>query len=134
MTTKGSFGGKKGKTPLYTVEVFSGFSSAHRLRGYKGKCERMHGHNWKVGVTVSGSRLDKTGIVMDFKYLKNTLRKILAGLDHKDINSLHYFKTVNPTSENIAEYIFKRLKRIKIPVSNVSVWEGEDSKATYTEV
>ena len=116
---------------MFEIEVFSNFSSAHRLRGYKGKCENVHGHNWKVGVSVSSGKLNQIGIVADFRDVKKYLMAILEKLDHKDLNELSYFKKINPTSENIAKFIYDQLKK-KLPVSSVSVWEADDSKATYS--
>ena len=118
---------------MYKIEVFSDFSSAHRLRGYKGKCENIHGHNWKVGIEVSSDKVNRIGIVADFMDLKKNLRDILLKLDHKDLNGLPYFRKINPTSENIAKFIFDELKKKELLVSSVSVWEADDSKATYSE-
>ena len=118
---------------MYKIEVFSDFSSAHKVRGYKGKCENIHGHNWKVGVELSSDKLNEIGIVADFRDVKKRLEDILQRLDHKDLNSLPYFKKVNPTSENIAKFIFDELKKKKLPASSVSVWEADDAKATYSE-
>ena len=117
---------------MYEIEVFLNFSAAHRLRGYKGKCENIHGHNWKVGVTVSSDKLDKIGIVADFRDVKKQLKDVLEKLDHKNLNSLAYFKKINPTSENLARFIYEKLKK-RLPVSSVSVWETDGSKATYSE-
>ncbi len=118
---------------MYEIEVFLDFSAAHRLRGYKGKCENVHGHNWKVGVAVSSETLSDIGIVADFRDIKNTVRDVLKELDHTDLNGLAHFKKVNPTSENIAKYIYDKLKKRRIGPSAVSVWEADDSKATYRE-
>jgi len=118
---------------MFTIEAFANFSSAHKLRGYKGKCENIHGHNWKVGVSLSSEELNKIGIVMDFKDVKKTLKDLLQELDHKDLNKLQFFKKVNPTSENIARYIYNRLKKKMGLVTSVSVWEADDSKATFSE-
>jgi len=115
---------------MYEIEVFSNFSAAHRLRDYKGKCENIHGHNWKVGVTISIAKLDKIGIAVDFGDVKRQLKEILKKFDHKNLNGLAYFRRVNPTSENLARFIYEQLKK-RLPVSSVSVWEAEDSKATY---
>ncbi len=118
---------------MYSVKVEGGFSSAHNLRGYKGKCEELHGHNWKVEITASKSGLDKIGFVLDFKYLKMKLNKVLEKLDHTYLNKIPYFKKANPTSENIAKYIYSRLKP-GIPVlESVTVWENNTSSATYEE-
>jgi len=118
---------------MYSIKVEAYFSSAHNLRGYKGKCESLHGHNWKVEASVEAASLDKAGMVMDFKLLKEKLHVILEGLDHKYLNQVAYFKKVNPTSENIAEYIFRRLKRDINGLSAVTVWENNTSQATYAE-
>ena len=117
---------------MFGIEVFSNFSAAHKLRGYRGKCENMHGHNWKVCVTLSADKLNKIGIVTDFKDVKKRLNDVLKKLDHKNLNSIAYFKKVNPTSENLAKFIYGEMKK-RLPVSSVSVWEAEDSKATYSE-
>lgn len=118
---------------MYKIKVEADFSSAHNLRGYKGRCEKLHGHNWKVQVTVTKLKLDKIGMVLDFKYLKRELNKILEKLDHKYLNNIAYFKSVNPTSECIAKYIYDILKT-KIPsLTCVKVWESENCSAAYYE-
>lgn len=116
---------------MHSVKVEAGFSSAHSLRGYKGKCEELHGHNWKVEAVVSKVRLDKTGMVLDFKDLKMELNKVLEKLDHKHLNNLVYFKRVNPTSENISKYIYDRLKPTVSGLVSVTVWENDTSSAAY---
>lgn len=118
---------------MYNIKIEAHFSSAHNLVGYKGKCEELHGHNWKVEVAVCSNKLDKTGMVMDFKDLKMRVNKILDKLDHKYLNKISYFKKVNPTSENIAEYIYNCLKAEVVGLSSVTVWESENSAATYQE-
>jgi len=118
---------------MYSIKIESGFSSAHNLRGYKGKCEELHGHNWRVEVAVARETLDKTGMVMDFKALKEKLNAILDKLDHKYLNKLSLFKKVNPTSENIAKYIYDILKDRVIGLKSVTVWENNTSSATYEE-
>ncbi len=118
---------------MFEVKVISNFSSAHRLRGYKGKCEELHGHNWKVKLIVTGEKLDKTGMVFDFQYLKTRLNKLLDKLDHKYLNNIAYFKKTNPTSENIAKYIYDNLKSTIAGLKSVTVWESENCSATYEE-
>jgi len=116
---------------MYNIKVEGNFSSAHNLRGYKGRCEDLHGHNWKVEVLVSCRDLDKLGMVMDFRVVKDKLNLILDKMDHAYLNNIAYFKKVNPTSENIAKYIFDSMKA-KIPkVTSVTVWESDNSCATY---
>ncbi len=118
---------------MYSIKVVAYFSSAHYLRGYRGKCETLHGHNWKVEVNVEKEALDKTGMLMDFKDLKRALNRILEKLDHKFLNKLPYFKKTNPTSENIAQYIYENLKG-RIPLlKSVTVWESHNSRASYYE-
>jgi len=116
---------------MYSVKVEGNFSSAHNLRGYKGKCEELHGHNWKIEIVAAKNTLDKTGMVADFTYLKAELNKILDGLDHKYLNNLTYFKKINPTSENIAKYIYDCLESPVSGLKSVTVWESEKSCATY---
>ena len=116
---------------MYYLRVESTFRAAHNLRGYKGKCEELHGHNWKVEVTVTGETLDKAGMLMDFKVIKSCLNKVLDILDHKYFNRIPYFKKVNPTSENIARYIFDKLKIKLSALKSVTVWENATCAATY---
>jgi len=118
---------------MYKIKVEGIFSSAHNLRGYKGKCEQLHGHNWKVEVDVLAETLDKTGMVMDFNALKKQLNGCLEKLDHRHINRIPYFKKVNPTSENIAKYIFDTVKPRVKNINSVTVWESSSSCATYEE-
>lgn len=126
---------------MYEALIISDFSAAHMLRHYKGKCENIHGHNWKVEVLVSSENLDKLGMVVDFKELKKKVNAVLGKLDHKNLNDVPYFKKVNPTSENIAKYIYDRVKgqgfRLRqgyggqARVKAVTVWESDTTCATY---
>lgn len=116
---------------MYKIKIEGDFSSAHNLRGYKGKCEALHGHNWKIEVVVASPKLDKIGMVMDFKALKTKLYRLLEKLDHAYLNNIAYFKKVNPTSENIAKYLYDNLKA-KVPrLYSVTVWESDKASATY---
>jgi 6-pyruvoyltetrahydropterin/6-carboxytetrahydropterin synthase len=120
----------------YRVKVWLYFSAAHRLRGYKGKCESLHGHNWKVEASIISDVLDRTGLVIDFKKAKAALKQVLRILDHAFINEIPYFKKNNPTSETVARYIFHNYKKkLKSPLvlESVSVWEAPGSCATYYE-
>jgi 6-pyruvoyltetrahydropterin/6-carboxytetrahydropterin synthase len=120
---------------MYKVTVLSHFSGAHRLRYLHGKCEELHGHNWKVEVSVAARRLNKEGIVIDFQALKQKVEKVLKPLDHHYLNDLSYFSRKEPSSENIARYIFDRLKaELKghpAILKDVTAWESETSGATY---
>ena len=119
---------------IFTVyrEIF--FSSAHRLRNYNGKCENLHGHNWRVRLYVSAKELDETGFVVDFKEMDKILKDVTDKLDHQNINELPFFQEINPTAENIAFFIFNESKKLidndRVTVSKVSVWESEKSCAT----
>ena len=118
---------------MYEVTVNAEFSAAHSLRRYEGKCEQLHGHNWKIEATISTKSIDKLGMVIDFKVLKAILKEITEPLDHAYLNDVPYFKKANPTSENIAEFIYINLKKAKIPVTRVKVWETDTSSATFFE-
>lgn len=112
------------------------FSSAHQLRGYRGKCENLHGHNWKVEVYVRGERLDEVGMLVDFKELKSATRQVMKYLDHQNLNELNPFDVeMNPSSEHIAGFILHRvadhLNSDRIKVYKVRVWETPSTSATY---
>jgi len=115
------------------------FSAAHQLRGYKGKCEHLHGHNWKVQVHVVAERLNEIDIAIDFHELKRLANEVIAPLDHTILNEIFPFTEKNPSSENIAKWIFESLKKKintsdgKIHLSAVTVWESDNSSATYYE-
>lgn len=121
----------------YELAVEDQFSSAHQLRGYMGKCENIHGHNWRVMVRVTGERLDATGMLVDFTLLKKMLKEIMSYLDHVNLNDTPPFDTVNPSSENIAEYICTAMQgklNAHTPashVSSVTVWESATSSCTF---
>jgi 6-pyruvoyltetrahydropterin/6-carboxytetrahydropterin synthase len=118
---------------MYSLKVQGAFSSAHNLRGYKGKCEDLHGHNWLVEIAIKSVQLDDIGMVLDFKYLKKKLNVILEQMDHKYLNQLPFFKKINPTSENIAKYIYEQLKPSIPLLGSVTVWENSTSSANYEE-
>ena len=118
---------------MYEVKVETSFSSAHHLLNYKGKCENMHGHNWKTEVTASGDKLDKSNILIDFKTLKKVVNEVVEYLDHKDLNELVEFKGESPSSEFIAKFIYYKVKEQIKEVSRVDVWETPTSRASYFE-
>jgi len=122
---------------LFEVKVLTDFAAAHNLFDFRGKCENLHGHNWKVEVVLRGSQLADNGILKDFGEIKQVVRETLEELDHKYLNQLPYFEKSNPSSENIARYIFERLSA-KLNNGNcrlykVSAWESADACATYME-
>ena len=122
---------------MFELSVEVSFSAAHQLRGYKGKCENMHGHNWKVQVSVMAENLNDIDIAIDFHDLKRMAREIIAPLDHAYLNDHFPFTEKNPSSENIAKWIFDSLKKKiledNVRVSAVTVWESDTASATYYE-
>ncbi|MFH2011113.1 MAG: 6-carboxytetrahydropterin synthase QueD [Pseudomonadota bacterium] len=122
---------------MYEVMIKSGFSAAHSLREYGGKCEGLHGHNFRVDVYVKAKKLDDIGLAIDFRILKEKTKVVIDQLDHKYLNDSPYFSEINPSSENIAVYIFKNLEKEvndgNIVISRVAVWESENSCASYYE-
>ncbi len=122
---------------MYILNVRNHFSSAHQLRGYDGLCRNVHGHNWKVRVAVKCQKVDDIGMAIDFGVLKGHLDEIMEYLDHKYLNEIEPFTELNPTSENIAEYIYNELSR-KINDENsnvweVEVWENDNSSCIFTK-
>jgi 6-pyruvoyltetrahydropterin/6-carboxytetrahydropterin synthase len=122
---------------MYEIKIESSFSGAHRLRGYDGQCENLHGHNWKVEVFVSSSELGEDGMVLDFRRLREVTRAVLETLDHRYLNEIPYFAQVNPSSENIAKYIYERVKdRLggsQARLTKVTAWESAGACASYYE-
>jgi len=122
---------------MYELKIVSQFAAAHQLREYQGGCENLHGHNWKVEVFVKGEKLGQDGLLIDFRIIKNATKEVLEDLDHTFLNELENFREQNPSSENIARYIFesldRRLKDENVKVSRVSAWESDSACATYEE-
>ncbi len=122
---------------MYELTIESHFSAAHQLRGYKGRCEKLHGHNWRIQVTVSSERLNDIGIAIDFHELKIITNEVISTLDHSFLNEFFPFTEINPSSENIAKWLYdsikKRIDDDKVKVSAVTVWEADTASATYYE-
>jgi 6-pyruvoyltetrahydropterin/6-carboxytetrahydropterin synthase len=125
---------------MYEVTVEDTFSSGHYLRNYKGKCERPHGHNYRVRVTLSGEELDHAGLLLDFKDLKEVLRPVVNYLDHQMMNELEPFTVINPSAENIAKYFFDQTNAHlsgvtsgRVRVKDVTIWETDTTTARYSE-
>lgn len=122
---------------MFQVTVEETFSAGHALRGYKGKCENVHGHNYRVRVTVEGPQLDSIGLLVDFTHLKRVMRGIIGLLDHQFMNDLEPFRTVNPSAENLAKYFYDEVTRQakEMPagarVKDVLVWETDTASAQY---
>jgi len=132
---------------MFEVSVDETFSAGHALRGYKGKCENPHGHNYKVRLTVQGPQLDSIGLLFDFVHLKQVLHGVIDGMDHKYLNDQPPFIELNPSAENIAKYLYdevtRGLKEVtgasasaadakNAPqITSVTVWETDITSATY---
>ena len=120
---------------MYKVKVITQFAAAHQLRDFRGKCEKLHGHNWKIEVNLSGDKLNDAGLLIDFKEIKEATKRILEELDHSFLNELPRFKDQNPSSENIAAYIFEELSSKfndnQIKVTKVTAWESDSACASY---
>jgi 6-pyruvoyltetrahydropterin/6-carboxytetrahydropterin synthase len=118
---------------MYTVRVEAEFAAAHFLAFYKGKCENMHGHNYRVRAFAAGETLDESGMLVDFSLLKKVLREVVETLDHRCLNEIDVFKN-SPSAERIAEHIFAEMskKLAGIPLTAVEVFESNTSMARYT--
>lgn len=122
---------------MYTVTIETEFSAAHIIRGYNGPCSRLHGHNWKVTVEAKTNVLDNLGMSMDFFVLQKKTEEIINRFDHRDLNTIPPFdKALNPTSENIARYIYDELKKVlpvNVQLSSVAIGETGQYTAKYSE-
>ena len=120
---------------MYELKIVTQFAAAHRLENFNGKCEALHGHNWKVEVFLAGEQLDEAGLLVDFGVIKARTNALLEEIDHKYLNELEAFREQNPSSENLARYLFERLSttlsRDGVRVSRVNVWESDTSCASY---
>jgi len=121
--------------PVYEVTIKQSFSAAHMLNEIGGACEKLHGHNFVVEISICSIVLSEEGILIDFRILKQWADEILKEFDHKYLNDISYFKDTNPSSENIARYIYDRIsekvKKRNLDVSRVTIWESEDARASY---
>ena len=122
---------------MYRLKIVTSFAAAHNLNNYQGECENLHGHNWRVEVTVTAKELDKAGLGIDFKILKAETREFLGTLDHKYLNELQAFQGVSPSSENISRFIYqelgKKLNNSNVKVEMITVWESDFACASYYE-
>jgi len=120
---------------MYEIEIISGFSAAHLLREYKGKCEHLHGHNYKVYVTVQAESVGPGGMIIDFGDLKRITAGVLEPLDHAFLNEIAPFDKIEPSAENLANFLFEQIAS-KLPdqgtkLNSVSVWESDTARATF---
>ena len=120
---------------MFEVSVREHFDAAHYLRGYHGKCEKLHGHRFEVVVSVRAEGLDEVGLAYDFITLRGHLREILAPLDHTCLNDAPPFDRINPSSENIATFVYEELQNrlcdAPVSISSVQVWESAESSVTF---
>lgn len=120
---------------MFELCIKGDIASAHFLPGYEGKCKDLHGHTWQIEVFIVNDKLDKVGLVADFAILKKQLKDFLSTIDHICLNDLPYFKKVNPSTENIAKYVYDNFGKVIAPLklSKVCVWESETASVTYYE-
>lgn len=120
---------------MFEVSAEETFSAGHALRGYKGKCENVHGHNYRVRVTMAGEQLDANGLLVDFVEIKRAMRVVIEKLDHRLLNEVPPFDAVNPSAENMARYFYDEVSRelasAPARVTEVKLWETETASATY---
>jgi 6-pyruvoyltetrahydropterin/6-carboxytetrahydropterin synthase len=120
---------------MYELKIITQFAAAHRLENFYGKCEALHGHNWKVEVFLGGEQLDEAGLLVDFGVIKARTNALLEEIDHKYLNELEAFREQNPSSENLARYLFERLSDALnlggVRVIRVNIWESDTSCASY---
>jgi len=121
----------------YTLRVPTEFAAAHRLHGYPGDCSRLHGHNWKVEIEVTGEKLDDVGMVVDFKVIKRVAKEVADQLDHGYLNEIPPFDEINPTAEHLARYFYReigeRLNDDSAQVTAVTLWETDRACVRYSE-
>jgi 6-pyruvoyltetrahydropterin/6-carboxytetrahydropterin synthase len=125
---------------MFEVTVEESFAAGHYLRNYKGKCENPHGHNYTVRVTLAGRELDKAGLLLDFKDLRDVMKPAIERLDHQMINDVPPFTELNPSAENLAKYFYDdtnaRLRQAtngRVHVKDVTVFETDSTTAKYSE-
>jgi 6-pyruvoyltetrahydropterin/6-carboxytetrahydropterin synthase len=121
---------------MYEVTIIKSFSAAHLLAQIGGKCEELHGHNFRVEVTLAAPDLNKSGLLIDFRVVKKWLNEILDQMDHKHLNELPCFAGINPSAENIAKYIYNQMKpkakESQVLIVRIKVWESENAAVAYT--
>lgn len=114
----------------YKLTVIVRFESAHQIKGYDGKCANLHGHNYKAEIEVTSHQLNELGLAVDSVVIKKQAKKIVAKLDHQNLNELDMFQGINPTAETIAEYLYHELAQALdddiVKVSAVTLWETDD--------
>jgi 6-pyruvoyltetrahydropterin/6-carboxytetrahydropterin synthase len=125
---------------MFEISVDETFAAGHALRGYRGKCENPHGHNYKVRVTLAGETLDAIGLLYDFKDLKAAMNQVIERFDHQFLNDIEPFRQQNPSAENMARYFYQEIgERLRestggrVRIKRVKLWETDTTTATYFE-
>src|SRR2546430_14144673 len=125
---------------MFEVTAEDSFAAGHYLRNYRGKCENPHGHNYKIRVTLAGNELDRAGLLLDFKDLKDVMKHVIDRLDHQMINDIEPFTALNPSAENLAKYFYDetstRLRSVtngRVSVRDVTIFETDTNTAKYSE-
>lgn len=122
---------------MFEIFVEETFAAGHALRGYKGKCENVHGHNYRVRVTLEGETLDSVGLLYDFVHLKRVIQQVIRVLDHRFLNEFPPFDSVNPSAENLAKYFYEQAAaqlpeaENSVRIASVTVWETDTTAATF---
>ena len=121
---------------MYEVTIKKSFSAAHLLKEIGGKCEELHGHNFLVEVSVASESLNSEGLLIDFRVVKRWTDEVLEQLDHKYLNEIEYFKSINPSSEQLARFLYDRIseksRQMNVTLSRVTVWESDNSRVSYS--
>jgi 6-pyruvoyltetrahydropterin/6-carboxytetrahydropterin synthase len=121
----------------YLLKTCVHFAAAHRLRGYQGDCEQLHGHNYKVEIEIRATQLDALGMGVDFRAIREAAREVVGVLDHRLLNEIPPFTEVNPTAENIAVYVYEQLGRLldgeHARVHAVTIWETDRDSVRYSQ-
>ena len=121
---------------MYEVTIKKSFSAAHLLKEIGGKCEELHGHNFLIEVSVVSESLNSEGLLIDFRVVKGWTDEVLEQLDHKYLNEIEYFKSINPSSEQLARFLYDRIseksRQMNVTLSRVTVWESDNSRVSYS--
>jgi 6-pyruvoyltetrahydropterin/6-carboxytetrahydropterin synthase len=122
---------------MYTLTVVTDFSASHIIPGHPGKCARLHGHNWKVEISVQAKALNELGMAVDFADVKAIAKNVIDEVDHRHLNDIPPFDTISPTAENVSAWFYQRLSKLintqDISVSAVTLWETDRSRVQYSE-
>jgi 6-pyruvoyltetrahydropterin/6-carboxytetrahydropterin synthase len=122
---------------IYTLTTSTDFAASHIIPGHPGKCARLHGHNWKVEVSVVAKELDHLGMAIDFQYVKDAAKVTIEKVDHYHLNDLPFFAGISPTAENVAKWLFAQIAPVinsdSVKLQSVTLWETDRSRVCYSE-